>query len=202
MWTNYLLMASTRASEMKMFSTTNLDDTSSRKSKSSCAVNWTHLFVTLMIKKVLWLHFWGSSNENQGCSPATHTVKKSWISVINVFFFRCKIWFHQCAAIVGCFCNYIHLLKLQIWQRRSVKVGQTHRSVWDSQEKDIVGCECLWPRKWHRSAFTWCADDILPLFFQELRYSFSHSIMFIGHVPHSSWSAENWGHTINIFWNS
>lgn len=143
MQANNLLIAGTRTSEMKMFSITNLDDTFSRKCKSSCAVNWTHLFVTLMIKRVLRLHFWGSSNENQGSIPATHTVKQSWIWVNNVFFFRCKIWFHQCAAIVGCFCNYIHLLKLQIWQRCAVKVGQTHRSVWDSQEKDIVVCESV-----------------------------------------------------------
>lgn len=144
-WNN-LLITGTRTSEMKMFFITNLDDAFS-KCKSSCAVNWTHLFVTLMIKRVLWLHFWGSSNENQGSRPAKHIVKQSWIWVINMFFFRCKIWFHQCAAIVGCFCNYIFLLKLRIWQRCVVKVGQIQRSVWNSQEKDIVGCECLWPRK-------------------------------------------------------
>lgn len=126
-----------------MFFITNLDGNFSRKCRSSCAVNCTHLFVTLMIKMVLWLHFWGSSNQNQGSSPATYTVKQSWIWVINMFFFRCKIWFHQCPAIVGCFCNYICFLNLQIWQRCAVKVGQTHRSVWDSQEKDIVGCESV-----------------------------------------------------------
>lgn len=141
MQSHNLLIPGTRISEMKIcFFITNLDDTFSRKCKSSCAVNWTHLFVTPMMKRVLWLHFWGGSNENQGSSPATHIVKQSWIWVIHVFFFRCKIWFHQCAAIVGYFCDFIHLLKLQIWQRHAVKVGQTHRGVWDSQDKDIVGC--------------------------------------------------------------
>lgn len=144
---NNLLITGTRTSERKMFSITNLDDTFSRKYKSSCAMNWTHLFVILMTKKVLWLHFWGRSNENQGSSLAKHIVKQNWNSVINTFFFRCKIWFHQCAAIVGCFCDYIHLLKLQIWQRCAGKVGQAHRSIWDSQEKDWGLWECLWPRK-------------------------------------------------------
>lgn len=143
MQSNNLLITGTRTSEMKMFFISSLDDTSSMKCKSSCAVNWTHLFVMLMIKSVLWLHFWGSSSENQGSSPAKHIVKQGWIWVINKFFFRCKIWFHQSAAIVGCFCNYICLLKLQIWQRCVVKVCQTHRRVWNSQEKDIVSCESL-----------------------------------------------------------
>lgn len=33
-------------------------------------MNWTHLFVTLMLERVLWLHFWGSSNEIQVAAPA------------------------------------------------------------------------------------------------------------------------------------
>lgn len=177
MQSNTLLIAGTRTSEMKMFFITNLDDTSSRQCKISCAMNWTHLFVILMTETVLWLHFWGSSDENQGSSPGKHIVKQNWIWVINMFFFRCKIWFHQCAAMVGCFCNYIRLLKLQMWHRCAVKVGQTHRSIWDSQEKDTVGCEsvcdpesstkCIYSVCWWHTRFVFSRTQLLvfPLYY-------------------------------------
>lgn len=173
MQSNNLLITGTRTSEMKMFFITDLDDTFWKKSKSFSVVNWTHLFATLMIKRVLWLHFWGSSSENQGSSPAKHIVKQSWIWVINMFFFRCKIWFHQCAAIVGCFYNYICLLKLQIWQRCVVKVCQTHRSLWKIRRRILwavrvsvtqkVAQKCIYSVCWWHTHLVFSRTQ-LPIF--------------------------------------
>lgn len=73
---NNLLITDRRTSEMKiLFSVTNLDTLFSRKCRSTCAVNWTHLFVTLMLKRILWLYFWGSSDETQGATPAIQLCK-------------------------------------------------------------------------------------------------------------------------------
>lgn len=126
-----LLIPGTRTSDMKKsFFITNLDDPFARKLRA--LVLWTGLTsVTPMIKRIFWLHFWGSSNENQGSSPATQIVKQSWIWVINMFFFRCKIWFHQCAAVLDYFLSVHSSFEVANMTKTCCQVGQMNRGVWD-----------------------------------------------------------------------
>lgn len=121
-------------------------------------------------------------------------VKQSRIWLMNLFFFRFKVRSHRYAASMCCFCNCISFFKvayttMMYYQGRSdpQMCEIVKRTLWVLRVSvtQKVAQKCIYSVCWWHT-----------LFFQELGYSFPYSIMFIGQVPCSSQSAENWDNNI------